>query len=259
MRLDLALVKKYSFTRNKAQQLIESGLILFRWKVIWKPAFDIINLEDIDIIVDKRVHWVSRSAEKLDGFLQKLKIQNSEFKIMGTYCLDVGSSTWGFTQVLLEWWAAHVDAVDVGTDQLHPTLRSDPRVSSYEQLDIREFKIQDSIFDGYFQITNHEQRKTRYDIIVCDASFISLMDIIDAILDLVDTHTEIILLFKPQFEVGQKNLRKTGVPKDEKNVLESMQRFENLLSEKWCKILQKEKSSLMGEAGNQEWIYWIQK
>jgi 23S rRNA (cytidine1920-2'-O)/16S rRNA (cytidine1409-2'-O)-methyltransferase len=105
----------------------------------------------------------------------------------------VGSSTGGFTQVLLEHGAAHVDAVDVGTDQLHDILRSDPRVTSYEQTDIRDF------------VPNIP----KYDIIVCDASFISLVDIIDAILDCASDETHIILLFKPQFEVGREHLRKT--------------------------------------------------
>jgi 23S rRNA (cytidine1920-2'-O)/16S rRNA (cytidine1409-2'-O)-methyltransferase len=125
---------------------------------------------------------------------------------------------------------------------MHPSIRSNARVMSYEQTDIRDF----------FQ-------KTPYDIIVCDASFISLSQIFDSIIGLAMFHTDIILLFKPQFEVGKENLRKTGVPKDERSISIAMQGFESLIDLRGCRIVTKEKSCLIGEAGNQEWIYWIKK
>ena len=170
------------------------------------------------------MEWVSRSAEKLAGFLERLDIT-----IADTNCLDVGSSTGGFTQVLLQYGASHIDAVDVGTDQLHPSLRSDHRVSSYEQTDIRDFAK-----------TQHDP----YDIIVCDASFISLTLILDSMIALANSETKMILLYKPQFEVGRTNLRKTGVPKDTKIVEEKMKQFEDLLSLRDIEIINKEKSSL---------------
>jgi len=145
------------------------------------------------------VNWVSRSAEKLAGFLEQFPI-----KINGKKCLDVGSSTGGFTQVLLSYGANRIDAVDVGSNQLHESIRSNPKVSSYEQTDIRDFAKQNN---GIF-----------YDIIVCDASFISLYEIVDFIFLVANTDTKIILLYKPQFEVGRDQLRKTGVPKDLKIV-----------------------------------------
>jgi 23S rRNA (cytidine1920-2'-O)/16S rRNA (cytidine1409-2'-O)-methyltransferase len=103
------------------------------------------------------------------------------------------------------------------------------------------------------------QGASRYDLIVCDASFISLQDILPSILSFADNNTNIILLYKPQFEVGRENLRKTGVPKDEKIVAEKMSKFEQFLKEQDCQVIQKEKSTLIGEAGNQEWIYWIKR
>lgn len=164
--------------------------------------------------------------------------------ISGSNCLDVGSSTGGFTQVLLGYGATHVDAVDVGTDQLHPSLRSDIRVKSYEQIDIRDFA---------------RMQHDLYDIIVCDASFISLALILDSMIQLASAHTILIVLYKPQFEVGRANLRKTGVPKDPKVVASKMKEFEDLLTHRDMNILKKEKSSLIGESGNQEWIYMIEK
>jgi 23S rRNA (cytidine1920-2'-O)/16S rRNA (cytidine1409-2'-O)-methyltransferase len=190
---------------------------------------------------DRRVHWVSRSAEKLAWFLDRSEVFSISQKISSAIALDIGASTGWFTQVLLQYGAKHIDAVDVWSDQLHPQLRSDPRVRSYEGIDIREFP-----------------HSIAYDTIVCDASFISLHDLFDSILSFADNHTFLILLYKPQFEVWRSHLRKTGVPKDEKYITQKRKEFEIFVQNKWCKILHYEKSSLLGEAGNQEWIYALQ-
>lgn len=242
MRLDIAISEKFGMTRNKSQAFIKDGLVSVNKAVIQKPSFEVKWDEIFELKELKKIHWVSRSAGKLDGFLEELRIKNYELPILGANCLDVGSSTWGFTQVLLEHWAHHVDAVDVGTDQLHSLLREDRRVQSYEQTDIRKFSS-----------------TTHYDIIVCDASFISLKEILPSILNFTNTSTEIVLLWKPQFEVGKANLRKTWVPKDEKTVWEYRNDWEIFLENNNCKILQKTKSSVIGEAWNQEWLYLIRK
>lgn len=214
MRFDVVLAERCGFTRNKAQQLIALGLVSVNGKTITKTSFDVSESDTFAIIEDRRVYWVSRSAEKLIGFLEQSRNEMLLQKVAGSSCLDVGSSTGGFTQVLLEHGAAHVDAVDVGTNQLHETIRNDARVTSYEEMDIRHFANQD---------------RMRYDFIVCDASFISLVEILDSMLALADKETNIILLFKPQFEVGKQHLRKTGVPKDEKSIQDAMKRFENFV------------------------------
>ncbi len=267
MRLDLFISGKFGFTRNKAKQFIEFGLAEVNGKNISKVSYDVSEWDTVTLVEDKSLHWVSRSAGKLDGFLDSLSrhsrgwsnpgtekefdnvtgsLRSSRWqeplRILGATCLDVGSSTWGFTQVLLERWASHVDAVDVGTDQLHESLRNDPRVMSYEQTDIREF-----------------ESETHYDIIVCDASFISLQEIFPSILKFADQSTHIILLWKPQFEVGREHLRKTWVPKDEKIVTKRQKEWEDFLKSDNCEILQKEKSTVIGEAGNEEWMYSLQK
>jgi 23S rRNA (cytidine1920-2'-O)/16S rRNA (cytidine1409-2'-O)-methyltransferase len=241
MRLDIYLATHHGVTRNRAQQLIATDLVLVNNRVCNKASFQVLDDTIVEIIADRRVEWVSRSAEKLAGFIEWLDIP---MIISGSNCLDVGSSTGGFTQVLLQYGASHVDAVDVGTDQLHLLLRSDPRVRSYEQTDIREFA---------------KSKHDPYDIIVCDASFISLALIFDAMIALASGNTLLIVLYKPQFEVGRANLRKTGVPKDMKIVESKMKEFEQLLTHRNMNTLKKEKSSLIGEAGNQEWIYMLQK
>lgn len=242
MRLDQYLVLHHAITRNKAQQLISTDLVLVNAKICNKSSFQIKENDIVSIQEDRRVHFVSRSAEKLAGFFEW---SGNPIAISGSNCLDVGSSTGGFTQVLLSLGAHHVDAVDVGTDQLHESLRRDIRVSSYEQTDIRDFAKNNT--------------KPPYHIIVCDASFISLTEIIDPILALANEKTAIILLYKPQFEVGREHLRKTGVPKEQSMVDKKMAEFESLLVSKNCTIFTRKPSSLMGEAGNQEWIYLIEK
>jgi 23S rRNA (cytidine1920-2'-O)/16S rRNA (cytidine1409-2'-O)-methyltransferase len=338
MRLDQHLVAHHTITRNKAQQLIKTGLVTVDAKICNKSSFIVSDGMIVAITPDRRVEWVSRSAEKLAGFMEQWWMVNGEvssvsgfchpsrvlgrdldsgfldkpgmtehwkIRVQWTNCLDVGASTGGFTQVLLQYGAAHVDAVDVGTDQLHPQIRSDSRVTSYEQMDIRDF-MQKRMFEvsnvwGFessslvpqdlqswrSRITNPRQQQIsedqssvslfarqlpgscpgqalfqgapKYDLIVCDASFISLTQILDALLWLASADTDIILLYKPQFEVGKANLRKTGVPKDEKCIAVAMELFEALIKERDCSILGKEKSCLIGEAGNQEWVYRIRR
>lgn len=244
MRLDIFLSTQYGFSRNRAQSLIESGIVFVNEKKVQKCAFLISSSDIVHIEEDRRIHWVSRSAEKLLGFLEFMTKGGKPIQIHNKICLDIGSSTWGFSQVLLEQWALSIDAVDVGTDQLHPNLRNEPKIHSFEQTDIRLFR--------------GNKWKT-YDIIVCDASFISLIELLPSILSFADTETKIILLYKPQFEVGKENLRKTGVPKDVKIIDKYLLQWEQVLYDNNCEILRKEKSSLIGEAGNQEWIYFLEK
>ena len=257
MRLDHYIAKTYSFTGNKAKKLIKSGLISVEWKIIQKAGYEISWEEIIQVQEDPSIAWVSRSAGKLDGFLSQLSITNNQLQISGTNCLDVGSSTGGFTQILLGRWASHIDCVDVGTDQLHPSLRGDTRVRVYEQTDIRDFW---NLLLKWGRMSKMSHRGLiDYDIIVCDASFISLVEILPSILELASIYTYIILLWKPQFEVGRLHLRKTWVPKDEKQVLQRQKEWENFVLSSNCEILQKEKSTVIGEAGNQEWLYFLKK
>ena len=210
MRIDKYIAQTYGFSRNKVQQFIDAGLILKNKIKISRASEKMVSEDVIEILENQKIHWVSRSAEKLHGFLEhhdeiRAKIQNAE-------CLDVGASTGGFTQILLENGAHHIDAVDVGTLQLADILRQNPRVTSYENTDIREFA------------TNK-----KYEIIVCDASFISLQKILLSMKSFSQAKTIFIILFKPQFEVGKNHITKSGVPKNEKIILEAMKNFEKFL------------------------------
>ncbi len=243
MRIDQYLTTRYGFTRNKAQQLIKNGLISIDGIIRTKTAFEVSDKDTLEIKQDKSIVWVSRSAGKLDGFFEALDSTSRDYHIQDARCLDIGSSTGGFTQVLLEYWAYHVDAVDIGSDQLHASIRNNKKVSSHEKTDIRKFPAPEE----------------PYDIITVDVSFISIEEILPELQRFSDENTEIFLLFKPQFEVGRTNLRKTGVPKSEWVVEKALVSFLVLLWELDYSVLFGEKASVVGEAGNQEYMFFIKK
>ncbi|WP_457750057.1 23S rRNA (cytidine-2'-O)-methyltransferase TlyA [Sulfurimonas sp.] len=235
MRLDNYLVaNELSESRNKAQSLIKEGLVHVNKKLVKKPAFAI-EIDD-EVSVEEHKSYVSRSALKLDAFLNETGLH-----VKNKTALDIGSSTGGFTQVLLERGASEVSCVDVGREQLHRSLREDERVFVYEGCDIRKF----------------ESDKT-FDLIVSDVAFISLVYILDDVDRLA--HADIILLFKPQFEVGRQAKRdKNGVVVDKKAIANAMIKFEDACRLKKWKLLQKSPSKLTGKEGNQEWCYHFLK
>ena len=177
MRLDSYLVEiGLTESRNKAQQLIKDHAVSVDGKIIDKVSFE--ADETMTVTMADNAQYVSRAAIKLKGILPF-----TQWDLTGLNALDIGSSTGGFTQVLLEEGAAHVTCVDVGSDQLHPSLRSDSRVTVFENTDIRNFLPE----------------KT-YDIVTCDVAFIPLELVLESI-DRLSAH-RIIILFKPQFQVG---------------------------------------------------------
>lgn len=229
MRLDLFIAQQFDFSRQKAQDLIKKGRVLCNGNKIVKPAFDVDATMHIEL-AQERI-FVSRAGEKLFDFL---KNQRLDKKII----LDVGSSTGGFAQVLLILGASEVHCVDVGNNQLDLSLRNDKKIKVFERCDIRDF-----------------QKQKDYDLLTCDVSFIRIENIFDCLKKLSN---EMILLFKPQFEVGKDAKRnKKGVLVDEKLVLDSLEKFENYLQANQCKILKKAKSLLKGRAGNQEYFFHI--
>jgi 23S rRNA (cytidine1920-2'-O)/16S rRNA (cytidine1409-2'-O)-methyltransferase len=235
IRLDNYLVEnEFSESRTKAQDIIKNGLVSVNEKIAKKSSLKI--EENDEVIVKEHKEYVSRSGHKLSLFLQELKLN-----IDGSVALDIGSSTGGFTQVLLENSVKEVTAVDVGREQLHKSLVNDIRVFSYESCDIREFKS-DKVFD----------------IVVSDVSFISLLNILDDIDRLASN--KIILLFKPQFEVGREAKRDNhGVVLDEKAIMNAMTKFEDACKLKEWKLILKSTSKLTGKEGNLEYCYYFEK
>lgn len=234
-RLDNYLVeKKIVDSRNKAQTIIKEGLVSVNTKVIKKSSFKVEEDDDVSVQVYKQ--YVSRAAYKLLEFLEELSLD-----VTNKVALDIGSSTGGFTEVLLERGVSEVSAVDVGTEQLHKSLREDKRVHVYESCDIRVF-----------------ESKKKFDLVVSDVAFISLLYIIDDVDRLASD--EIILLFKPQFEVGREAKRdKNGVVLDTKAIKNAMQKFEDACDLKNWTLVQKSPSKLTGKEGNLEYCYYFKK
>jgi len=234
-RLDNYLVEKaFVDSRNKAQTIIKNSLVSVNDKVIVKSSF---KLGEDDIVkVQEYKQYVSRAAHKLDEFLNELDLD-----ISAKVCLDIGSSTGGFTQVLLERKVKEVSAVDVGRDQLHHSIKEDARVFSYESCDIRKF-----------------ESDKNFELVVSDVSFISLLNILADVDRLASKN--IILLFKPQFEVGREVKRDNhGVVLDESAIMRAMEKFEEACRVKKWDLIVKSPSKLTGKEGNLEYCYYYKK
>ena len=234
MRLDNYILKSGLVnSRNKAKELILSAKIKVDGKLVTKPSLDVENVE-VEILKD--VVFVSRAGDKLNEFLKEVNID-----INDKFCLDIGSSTGGFVQVLLNKGAKEVVGVDVGSNQLHESLKNNPKVISVENTNIKDY-----------------QSNNRFDIVTCDVSFTGVENILKDIDRL--SKDKIIILFKPQFEVGKNVKRdKRGVVKDKNAIEQAQKRFEaNTFSMRW-KLIEKRESRVRGKEGNVEIFYYFEK
>lgn len=236
MRLDIYLTKTFNIqSRNKACELIKSDKVKIDGVIITKPSFNVEDDHKIELLEDD--FYVSRAAYKLKYFLEEL--ENFDLKDKNT--LDIGSSTGGFTQILLENSVSKVTCVDVGSNQLHERIKYDSKISFFENTDIRAFQS-DEIFD----------------IVTCDVSFISILHIIEDINRLASK--DIIILFKPQFEVGTKVKRdKKGVVKDKNAILKSRENFLNYTQKLNWNLKYSNLSKLQGKDGNEEELFYFSK
>jgi len=233
-RLDKYLVENNHFeSRNRAIDAIKRGKVFVDGKKA-KPSTQCDENSNIDI--DSEKFYVSRASKKLELFLEEYPMD-----LKGKIALDIGSSTGGFVQILLENEVKSVTAVDVGSNQLHHSLRYNPKIKVFEETDIRAFKT-DEIFE----------------IVTCDVSFISILHIIDDIDRLSDR--DMVLLFKPQFEVGRNVKRDSrGVVIDDKAIKIAIESFENRTSELGWKLCYSTISKLAGKSGNVEYVYHFRK
>lgn len=192
-RADLLLVERGLFeSRARAQAAIEAGLVSANGKPVLKPSEAIAG--DAVLEAQPAHPWVSRGGVKLSGALERYPVE-----IENHVCLDVGASTGGFTEVLLANGASLVFAIDVGHGQLHPSLHGHPKIVSMEETDIRAFE--------------GRRLPRRPDIVVIDASFISLKAILPVALTLAAAPTHLLALIKPQFEAPRKHSRR-GIIRD---------------------------------------------
>jgi 23S rRNA (cytidine1920-2'-O)/16S rRNA (cytidine1409-2'-O)-methyltransferase len=231
-RLDQFLASSgLTSSRSQAESYIKLGYVKVGGKTITKPGFLVNENDKISLTIKEQ--YVSRAALKLVSVAKKL---NLDFR--NKVVLDVGSSTGGFTEYALKKGAQKVIAVEVGTNQLHPSLQANPNIELHEQTDIRKFKTKDTI-----------------DIVLADVSFISLREILPAIASLSNKNTQIAVMLKPQFEAGANQINK-GVIKNDTVRRKIFKDFE-LWSKKAFKIIEKADSEVAGSNGNQERFYLL--
>lgn len=225
-------------SRSEAQAAIDAGKVRVNGAVASK-ANQKVSAED-DVQAEKAHPYVSRAALKLKGALDVFPID-----VMGLTCLDVGCSTGGFSEVLIEAGARHVFAVDVGRDQFHERLRKHSAITLYEQTDARKL----STTEIYEPI----------DLIVCDASFIGLEKVLVPSIDFLTPTGQMVLLFKPQFQVGPKAVGKGGIVTNEEAIAVARANFTDWLNKNGLVARAWAPSPIIGSDGNQEWLVWVSK
>lgn len=250
MRLDQYLVKNDVISgRDKASKEIQDGLIKVNGKVITKPSFKV-EEEDVVEYVGVISKYVSRGSLKLLGAIESFNLN-----IKNKVCLDVGASTGGFTQVLLDEGATKVFALDVGHSQLHKSLLDDERVVSLEGFNFRDEQRVKEIFND-----------NNIDIVVSDVSFISLkllresFKLIYTLKKDKSKETDYVLLIKPQFEVGRGKLNKKGIVTDSKYREEVKDSVITHFEKCGFSLMNISESQIKGSDGNLEYlVYFILK
>lgn len=236
MRLDKYLVDEgYFESRNRAHDAIKSGQV----RVDGKKAKASAKVDGNTVVeVEDAKFYVSRAACKLESFLDAYPMDFKNKK-----ALDIGSSTGGFAQIVLENGVATLNCVDVGKDQLHISLRQNNKVSLLEETDIRDFESAEG-----------------FELITCDVSFISILKIIEDIDRLSQKGTDIVILYKPQFEVGKDVKRDSkGVVQDLDAIARRKEEFEAVTVKLGWMEKYQTLSSLTGKEGNQEYLYHFVK
>jgi 23S rRNA (cytidine1920-2'-O)/16S rRNA (cytidine1409-2'-O)-methyltransferase len=232
-RLDHMLVtQKLVESRSQAENLIRLGEVEVDGVIIKKPGYFVSTDASIKVTASER--YVSRAGLKLASVAN---IFNLDFA--SKVVLDVGSSTGGFTDYALQHGAKKVIAVDVGTDQLHPSLHGNKKIELHEQTDIRDIK----------------ELSEAPDIVVIDVSFISLREVLPHVASLCGSKTLIAAMLKPQFEAGA-NAKHKGVIKNDRMRRDILQQFEAWAKQRFL-IKQKADSGVAGTKGNQERFYLL--
>jgi 23S rRNA (cytidine1920-2'-O)/16S rRNA (cytidine1409-2'-O)-methyltransferase len=246
LRADQLLVDRgLAASRSQAQRLIASGV---QWRVgatVWQRVTkngDVLPPGcEVQLLDNAESRYVSRGGLKLEGALH-----DSGLSVSGMRCLDVGQSTGGFTDCLLQHGAAHVVGLDVGHDQLHPRLRRDPRVQCVERLNARELQPQDA---------RVPQAVQGFDVIVGDLSFISLTLVLPALYPMLKRAGHVLMLVKPQFELQPSDIGKGGLVKDPASYPKVETRLRQVCADLGLKVLGYWPSAIAGGDGNKE--FWI--
>ena len=240
MRIDVYLCENgYASSRTEAKKFILSGAVTVSGKVVTKPSLDV--GDGIIVTVDKSMQkFVSRGGIKLEAALNTFDVS-----VDGKLAIDIGASSGGFTDCLLQYGAKHVIAVDSGTMQLVSSLREDGRVTSVENFNARYMTKED------FEYVP--------EIAVMDVSFISATYIIRPIYECLSDNADFICLIKPQFEVGKANVGKGGIVKSEKARLDAVNKVISYAKEVGFKYVSHVISPIEGGDGNTEYLAHFKK
>lgn len=256
MRIDQLLVQRgLASTRSQAQRLITSGVRWKSdgaWKRVAKNGDDVAPDAEIDLMDDAEARFVSRGGLKLEGALERVALS-----ITGKVCLDLGQSTGGFTDCLLQRGAAHVVGVDVGFGQLHGQLRGDDRVTCVERINARRLGA-DDIRAAYAPSTTLPAGEAEpvFDLIVGDLSFISQTLVLPAAAPLLKPAGVVLMLVKPQFELQPGQLGKAGIVTDVALYAVVEQRIRNAHAALGLVVQAYFESSIQGGDGNREFFIY---
>jgi 23S rRNA (cytidine1920-2'-O)/16S rRNA (cytidine1409-2'-O)-methyltransferase len=242
VRLDQALVARgLARSRTHAASLISEGKVSSAGQVLSKASLQVEDSKDLAVEHTEQDSYVSRAGHKLAGALDAFPA----ITVAGKRCLDAGASTGGFTDVLLRRGAAHVVAVDVGHGQLVPQLRDDPRVEVHEGLNVRYMAAAD--IGGTVALT------------VADLSFISLTLVVLPLALSTEPGGDLVLMVKPQFEIGKDRLGRTGVVNSERERRMAVQKVANAALDAGVDLCGLAASPLPGQDGNVEYFLWIKR
>lgn len=243
-RLDTAIVQQgLARSRSQADSWIKLGQVRVDGAVVSKPEFFVRKDARLELVAKEQ--YVSRAGLKLASVARLFKL---DFR--GKIVLDVGSSTGGFTDYALQHGASRVLAVDVGTNQLHPSLRSDERIELYEKTDIRDVVL---AADQSSAPVHATQLSSAPDIIVIDVSFVSLREVLPHIATLASPDTHVVAMVKPQFEAGPHQLSR-GIIKNDAIRRQVLKDFEQWVKQLFI-IQDKRDSEVAGSKGNRERFY----
>jgi 23S rRNA (cytidine1920-2'-O)/16S rRNA (cytidine1409-2'-O)-methyltransferase len=265
MRADQLLVhKQLASTRSQAQRLIADGVQWLRgseWKTVSKNGDEIPVDAELKLLNDAEARYVSRGGLKLEAALKQVGLA-----VTGLACLDVGQSTGGFTDCLLQHGAASVVGVEVGSAQLHPSLREDPRVLCLEKINARALVAADLVAayedstgaEGQFDVeegaADVREFAPEFDLIVADLSFISQTLVLPAVVPLLKNGGTLLTLVKPQFELQPGQVGKGGIVKDAAMYLLVEQRLREACAALGLTVTAWFDSPIAGGDGNREFF-----
>ena len=268
MRADLFLVEHgFATTRSQAQRLIGSGAqwrvlvdeaeVAAPWKRVVKNGDEIPDAAEVEVLDNTEAKYISRGGLKLEGALKATGLD-----VSGLRCLDIGQSTGGFTDCLLQHGAAQVVGVDVGHGQLHASMRADDRVVCLEGINARSLTAPELIAacarfysaTGEFDAENKPEIDASFDFLTGDLSFISLTLVLPAVVRLLKANGHLIMLVKPQFELQPGQIGKGGIVRDAAHFEFVEKRLRDCCADLGVDVLQWMPSSIEGGDGNREFF-----